>query len=233
MPAPPTLPPGPRARSHFLILLLSLLGLLALHPLLPADVHARSVLHVDVAFLLVLLGSIWTLSRRKTVLAASLVLVSPAIVATLLVHFSSNRSLVLLGLVCSLAFILLTMGAVLWRVLRVPDVDTHTILGALCAYLLLGIAWALVYSILEYVQPGAFAKAGTPLTGVGATGLLAPEILNYSILVLSTVGPQDLQPLSRPALAWTGLEAMSGQLYLAVLIGRLVGQHASSRAAPR
>jgi hypothetical protein len=43
--------------------------------------------------------------------------------------------------------------------------------------------------------------------------------------VLSTIGPQEVHPISGAARSWTGIEAMVGQLYLAVLIARLVSRH--------
>ena len=73
-----------------------------------------------------------------------------------------------------------------------------------------------------------------PLIGlvamIGFTPILAitvsPDLVYYSVFVLSTIGPQDVRPISSAARSWTGIEAMVGQLYLAVLIAPLVSQHA-------
>jgi len=59
--------------------------------------------------------------------------------------------------------------------------------------------------------------------------LLVPDLVYYSVFTLTTIGPQEIHPLSGPARAWTGIEAMIGQFYVAVLIARLVGLHTSQR----
>jgi len=47
------------------------------------------------------------------------------------------------------------------------------------------------------------------------------------VFTLSTIGPQDVHPISSAARSWTGIEVMVGQLYLAVLIARLVSRYAA------
>jgi len=132
---------------------------------------------------------------------------------------------------CTLVFLVFTVGSVLRHVLEAAEVTTDTILGGVCAYLLLAIAWALIYGILERLQPGSFSSSG-PLLFVAdqAGSLLAPDLIYYSLFTLTTIGPQDMHPVSGPALAWTGVEAMAGQFYVAVLIARLVGLHTSQRS---
>ena len=80
---------------------------------------------------------------------------------------------------------------------------------------------------MERLQPGSFGPWSTPTDALATGRLVSPDLIYYSVFVLSTIGPQDVHPISGAARSWTGLEAMVGQLYLAVLIARLVGRHAS------
>ena len=105
---------------------------------------------------------------------------------------------------------------------------------AACAYLLIGIIWADVYAILENIVPGSFTTGGIQLAAdPGAVIVTAREQLAhfsyFSLVTLSTLGYGDITPVTRPARALASTEAIFGQLYLAVLIARLVGQAISLR----
>jgi hypothetical protein len=201
-----------------------LIGLFGLQPLLAR----HQVLDLDFALSLVLLASVWSVSRRKSLLAAGLAFVAPAMAAIWWARPEpETRSAVLLaGLGCALGLLALTAGVVLWRVLRARTVTTGTILGGLSVYLLLALVWALLYTILERLAPGSFALVN-PATPAPESRAAAAGFVDYSVGILTTMGPVDVRPVAATARAWTGLEAITGQLYVAVLIARLVGLHAS------
>lgn len=215
------------ARSRFLLLLLCLLGLFAIHPLFSQRAGEEAVVALDAPLFAVLLACIWSVSQRRSVLLAGIALVAPALLATWLVHTAPDRSLALTGLVSALAFVVFTTGAVLWSVLRERAVSTDTIIGGICVYFLLGLIWALIYSLLERSEPGSFMLPPAARGDLAGT-LLVSELLYYSVFVLTAIGPQSVHPVTGAARAWTGLEAMAGQLFVAVLIARLVGLHVST-----
>jgi hypothetical protein len=92
------------------------------------------------------------------------------------------------------------------------------ILGAVCVYLLIGLAWAKVYQTLDVVTPGSFRF---PADTAWAPASLA-RYAYLSFITLATVGYGDVTPVTAIAgtLAW--LEAVTGQLYLAITVARLV-----------
>ena len=98
----------------------------------------------------------------------------------------------------------------------------------MCIYLLLGVLWALVYSALELLAPESFTimvagGAGNEAMRFRADQAIFP--LYYSFITLTTLGYGDVVPSSPPARMLAALEAIMGQLYLAVLVARLVGLH--------
>jgi hypothetical protein len=115
---------------------------------------------------------------------------------------------------------------ILIHVTTVPTVTRDIVKGAVCAYLLFGIAWAVLYSLIEYVQPGSFAMP-TPNEEVSrdlflTSGRFTP-FLYYSFVTLTTLGYGDMTPVSDVARMLSVLQAIFGSVYLAVVIAGLVG----------
>lgn len=97
-----------------------------------------------------------------------------------------------------------------------PGRVTHVrIQGAIAVYLLFGIAWAHAYHITAILHPGSFAFQSGELSTVA-------DWFYYSFITLTTVGYGDITPTAQIARTLAVGEALTGQLYLAVLIARLV-----------
>jgi hypothetical protein len=97
------------------------------------------------------------------------------------------------------------------------------IFAAICAYLLIGYAWAFGYSILDEFHPSAFA-APTEVARNDYVGRVM-QMRYFSFTTLATVGYGDIVPRTPGARTMAILEAILGQFYLVALIGRLVGLH--------
>jgi hypothetical protein len=108
---------------------------------------------------------------------------------------------------------------VLWQVYREGPVTGHRIRGAIAAYLLMAIAFAYIYTLLDYLVPGSFqlpAWASQPQYE-------RVETFEYfSMVALTTVGFGDIAAVHPLARSLVSLEALIGQLYPAILIARLV-----------
>ena len=106
-----------------------------------------------------------------------------------------------------------------------PDVMTaDKLYGAAAAYLMLGVLWSYVYSIVDYVYPRSFSIGGQPAP-------LPPiDSLYFSFTVLTSTGFGDIVPLARQARAICIVEQLTGALFLAILIARLAGVYPPTRA---
>lgn len=214
-------------RSRFLLLLISLVLMVGILPMVPPSRHAA--IGLDLALLSVLVACIWSMGHRKRVIMMGCLLIVPAVAAAWMARLDQSPLVIAFGLACALAFVTVTALSMLINIVRQRDVVTDTILGGICVYLLLAVMFSLLFEIMERVHPGSFGPWSTPTGALATARLVSPDLIYYSVFVLSTIGPQDVHPLSGAARSWTGLEAMTGQIYLAVLIARLVGQHASKR----
>ena len=123
-----------------------------------------------------------------------------------------------------------TARTILWAVIRDSRVTIETIKGAVCVYLLGGLIWVYVFAMIDMTFPGSFRIA---LTGeeLAAGHLLVRldlhRLLYLSFCTLTTVGYGDIVPLRGAAQTACYLEAITGQIYLTVLVARLVGMHIS------
>ncbi|MFC7528653.1 potassium channel family protein [Actinoplanes sp. GCM10030250] len=93
-------------------------------------------------------------------------------------------------------------------------VDQQTLLGALAAYLLIGMAFGFAYECVAALQPGPlFGENGDP-------GL--SDTLFFSFVTMTTTGYGDLVPAANPARTIAVLEALIGQLFLVTAVAKVV-----------
>jgi Ion channel len=120
-------------------------------------------------------------------------------------------------------FVLLLIApiVILARILRHETVTVETILGALCIYVILGIAFAGIYEGINDVERlGFFAQAG-PKSNV--------DFLYFSFITQTTVGYGDLTPGTDLGRVIVTFEALIGQVFLVTLVARLVSLFGTSR----
>ncbi len=110
---------------------------------------------------------------------------------------------------------------VLRSVVKAETVTRDVISGAVAVYVLLGVAWAVIYVLIEGLVPGSFA-----VEEVGK-GTIWDQLLYFSFATLTTLGYGDISPLSPVARIWAVFEAICGTFFLAVLVSRLVGLYRS------
>lgn len=109
---------------------------------------------------------------------------------------------------------------VLLTVLRAGTITRRQIQGAIAAYLLLGLAWAAAYSWMALHDPSAF-------NGASAGG--SHQWTYYSLVTLTTMGYGDITPVHPAARSLAVAEALTGQLYVGIMIARLVSLELQGR----
>lgn len=212
-------------RFGFLLLLLSALVFTA-----PWIQTLSNVWAFRVLFSAIYVGAIAAVSGRRRVFWVGMGLAILAIGAQWMSLFTHHVSWVTVNVMASL-FLTYTAGVILHTILRQDRVNADTIIGGLCIYLLIGIVFVELYSMVEVLRPGSFAIGGNPITlgehiqfgGYAAT-------LYFSFVTLTTLGYGDVTPLSPIARSLAVTEAVMGQLYVAVFIARLVGLYLAGRA---
>jgi len=130
--------------------------------------------------------------------------------------------------ILTLSILVYAILAILSAVVRDSVVTIETIKGAVSVYLLIGLAWVYVFALIDMLFHGSFKIPLSP-EGVAEGHLLIrrqlPRLLYLSFCTLTTLGYGDIVPLRSPAQTACYLEAVVGQIYLTVLVARLVGMH--------
>jgi Ion channel len=182
-----------------------------------ADLGIARRLFFDIFFSLLLISGIASMSGRRRVFITLTGISIVALAVRWIDSFNASALLDVLNYFATITAIILFSTVVLSQVLKKGPITVHRIEGAIAVYLLLGLAWAHTYELIEYMSPGAFAGA---ITDSGRFS----SWTYFSFVTLATLGYGDISPLHPAARSLAVAEAITGQLYLAILIARLVSQ---------
>lgn len=204
-----------------------LLGLLLLvvFVLYPMSYRATFVaILLQPFFSLILISGVAAVGGRRTVLAlAALLAVGTAVIGCIRPNRPSEWLSVLGTSMWTLFFAMLA-GVILIRVFGEGRINFHRIRGALAVYLLLGLIWSGCYRLVIHIDPGAFS-----MPAAEDQGTMMSKLVYFSYVTLTTVGYGDMTAVSPVARSLALLEALTGQLFPAVLIARLVSMEVSHR----
>src|SRR6266513_2776899 len=182
---------------------------------------------VSILLSLVLLSAVLAVADRKRVFFIALVLAIPAIIGRWINHFRPDLLPSPVFLIAGLALIAFVVANLLLFVLRAPSVNTDVLCASISAYLMLGLLWTVAYWLVAQVTPNAFAF--NTVTGTKET-MAGFNAFYFSFITLSTVGYGDITPVSKVARMLAATEAITGLLYVAVLIARLVGLYSTPKS---
>jgi hypothetical protein len=130
------------------------------------------------------------------------------------------------GSIFSIIILLLYVRIVLLVMFRQGPVSWSRIQGGVCAYLLIGMAWASAFDLVEQIHPGSFHFVSEPTN----MDQLTSKLIYFSFATLTTVGFGDVLPVYPFARSLAIAEAIVGQLFPAILIGALVAMAMQARA---
>lgn len=177
------------------------------------------------AFSLTLLAGVFVREDKKKGWYGALLFAVGTLTFQIAYSMSYLQVVNLAALFCAAGFVALTVVRALTDVFRARRVTTETIAASLCVYLLLGIGWSIAYSFVGSTIPGAFSVSGLETGGENRMqfGTGNPSLsLYYSFVTLTTLGYGDVSPAVPLSRMLAALEALTGQLYIAVLVARLV-----------
>lgn len=203
-------------RYSFLGLFLTLVVLL----LVPTFFRQNFELAHNLVWSTSLLAGLWLVTHKRYMLLIGSFLVIPCMILSWLSlpAVSSNWSLIYSFILT--VFLLFILGHLLHFVVVTRRVSSDLIFASLCAYLLIGLVWAHIYLIMELFFPGSFSINNDLVLSYST---LPQQFSYYSFVTLTTLGYGDIAPVTPLAQSWAVMEAIMGQLYLAIIVARLMG----------
>jgi len=179
-----------------------------------------------------LIFALFEITRRATDLVIGLALGVPAVVGGVFNAATPDTpTFNLVPLILGTLFLAFLVWRILKDVIDGSRMSSEKIYGAVCAYLLIGFLFANIYGFIALVDADAFSLS-TELENhlVGSGHSRIQGVLNYfSFVTMSTLGYGDMSPVSQAARSFAWVQAVIGQLYLAVVIAALVGAHIADR----
>lgn len=183
---------------------------------------------ISVSLAAMFLSAVFAVRKRGRTTVIALSLAVPALALHGLGLASGWAQFAIIGHALEVLFLGFVVFITLGHLFTVERVTFDTICASLCAYLLIAVLWAVAYTLLYDFVPGSFAFGYEETKGEGSMRLGGDDAGNaiyYSLVTMTTLGYGDIVPISPAARMFAAVQAFVGQLYLAVLVARLVALH--------
>lgn len=202
---------------HTLLILLAVI-IFVIYPLQIGGV-VNYVLVKAFLSLLTVVG-VWTVSRKKRDLALVILIAVLSFIFDWFRTISDERWVVVTDLVTTFLFQSILAYLILLRTLAPGPVNLFRVEGSVIAYLLFGVIFATVYTLIFTLEPNSFNFSNPPQSIELSQG----SFMYFSFITLTTIGYGDIQPITPLAQSVAMMEGLIGQLFPAILIARLVSQ---------
>lgn len=175
---------------------------------------------------LVLLVAMGASGTSRSIVRVTSVIVGLVVLAALVIAASgiSNDGIRGSFFLTSACLIAAAPGVIVRGLMVRPVIDSRTILGALCIYVLIGMLFSFAYATIGSFSTGPFFAQNVKAT--------VSDFLYFSFVTLTTVGYGDLTAADGLGRAAAVLEALLGQIYLVTVVALLVGTMGQPRRAP-
>jgi len=189
--------------GRFLFLLIAMLLVILLRPFLEGYVGIKFLM--DLFFSLILISGVYAVSRKKNTFLISLIFAFPAFFTQWSSYFVTFPGSLFIGKLFGILFYLFLIAVMIDYLFKEKEITADLIIGA-------------IFTLLEIAHPGSFRIPDSAVSELS-------HFFYYSFVTLTTLGYGDITPVTSAARSFSIVEAIIGQLYIAILVSRLVGVH--------
>ena len=209
-------------KDRFLFLIIFIVTLIVLGPFIEGFVTLR--FFMNLFFSIIFIATIYAVSQKMHHIIIAAVLIIPALLAVWIPDIPTYNTPLTIGYICGLVVFAFAVISILNYIFTKETVTRQTISAAVAVYLLLAVMWTFIYRLIENLYPGSFAVAHDKLQD-------APNIyLYFSLVTITTLGYGDITPIGSQAVSFSVLEAITGQIYLVVVVAWFVGLYVSKKS---
>lgn len=172
---------------------------------------------IDIIFAILTASSLLIIGHKER---AALLLIPTIIIVYLILSvlkYCCSESIVnIFRFLSVITFLILMTVLCLYFTLKDNTISITTLFGSLSAYLFIGFIFAYTYLFIEWLSPMSFSHLNTAEES---------QAIYFSFITLTTVGYGEIVPLKPIAQTIVWFEAFTGQSYLALIIGQLIGRY--------
>ncbi len=213
-----------REKYVFWALLISLVLAFTITPFLSSDLQSHKIFMLSSMALAII-----AIADRKSSFIVGVILGVPAIIFSFLTTMemgwlgASETGDLVSFYVASSLFFAYVIFCLFKFIFKKKIVSANKLLASICIYFLLAAFWATLYGLIYILVPESFDFHGS-----GQLEGTKDDFMYFSIVTITTLGYGDITPLSAQARSAASMEALTGQIYLTVLVARLVALHIAS-----
>lgn len=207
---------------RFLFLLILILIILIGAPFI--EDYSRFHLVFDIIITVIFIAIIYAISHKKRYLILAIILAIPLIATMWTQNFVQHQAVSAAGKFFAILFFGFATINILQFIFKQKEVSKEVIFAAVVVYLMMAFMWSYAYGLLEHFEPGSFSVPEGQLKDDRFLWIY------YSFVTITTLGYGDMTPLTDRASGLAVFEAISGQIYLVVLVAWLVGMHVSRQS---
>ena len=209
-------------KDRFLFLIVFLVVLIVLGPFIDGIIGLS--LFMNLLFSIIFIATIYAASQKRHHIIIAAILIIPALIAVWTPDIPVHNTLLTIGYICGLVVFAFAVISILNYIFTKETITRQTISAAVVVYLLIALMWTFIYRLIENLYPGSFAVAHDKLQE-------APNIyLYFSLVTITTLGYGDITPTGSQAVSMAVLEAITGQIYLVVVVAWFVGLYVSRKS---
>jgi len=186
---------------------------------------------MNIGFTVIFLAGSYVALGRRSLRRFALPVVGLGIVVEWLTYFLELPAGLQIRILVETTLLLLTAALQLHSLAGQRRVSADTVVGGINIYLLFALAFMLIHSLVEVLQPGSYTLGGVPLYEHALSMDFSDSfamMLYFSFVTITTLGYGDIVPVSGAAKILSSGQALFGQIYLAVFIARLVALHVAA-----
>jgi voltage-gated potassium channel len=203
-------------------LLIALLALMLLQPLVTTT-YGKYLL--EGIFIAVLFAGMRALVVHKKLLHFEGLLLLASLASYGVGSLLNNEVLFLFGLAGRILFMILVALTILVNLFRAREVGEDILAGAVCVYLLIAVIFGHFFLLIEFLEPNSFSFTFDQARMQLWISREFYPFYYFSLVTMTTIGYGDMVPVSTQARVFATLEGVLGQVYLTILVARLVGMH--------
>ena len=202
-------------KSRFIYIIFAIMLVLLINPFIrPLGLIGHLISTLLIAMIPLASAFALTADRKKVIIV--LLIAAPFVILDGLNVFFTNRPLMVVTFSFGTILYFYIVVLLVKNLLSIRVVTADLIYCAISIYLLIGIMWAGIYTVLEGISPGSFSETSGTV-----------DLLYFSFVTLTTVGFGDVAPLSVLGKRLAVFEAAMGSIYMAVIIAMIVGRYMS------